>query len=95
MVSKIFKKIISLNLDDRKTQKELREKWVLDNENQRRQNLGLELFKSKNEYDDYMDEAASNAEIKLETDFVLNESINILVDYINFDTNTYLAEAIQ
>ena len=89
------KKIISLNLDDRKTQKELREKWVLDNENQRRQNLGLELFKSKNEYDDYMDEAASNAEIKLETDFVLNESINILVDYINFDTNTYLAEAIQ
>lgn len=89
------KKIISLNLDDRKIQKELREKWVLDNENQRRQNLGLELFKSKNEYDDYMDEAASNAEINLETDFVLNESINILVDYINFDTNTYLAEAIQ
>jgi hypothetical protein len=42
-----------------------------------------------------MDEAASNTEIKLETDFVLNESINILVDYINFDTNTYLAEAIQ
>ena len=78
-----------------KIQKELREKWVLDNENQRRQNLGLELFKSKNEYDDYMDEAASNTEIKLETDFVLNESINILVDYINFDTNTYLAEAIQ
>ena len=78
-----------------KHKKNLEKSGVLDNENQRRQNLGLELFKSKNEYDDYMDEAASNAEIKLETDFVLNESINILVDYINFDTNTYLAEAIQ
>ena len=89
------KKIISLNLDDRKIQKELREDWILDNENKRRKNLGLELFVSKEEYDDYMDKAASDTEIKLETDFVLNESMNILVDYINFDNKTYLAEVIQ
>ena len=89
------KKIISLNLDDRKIQKELRENWILDNENNRRENLGLELFVSKEEYDDYMDKAASDTEIKLETDFVLNESMNILVDYINFDNKNYLAEVIQ
>ena len=89
------KKIISLNLDDRKIQKELRENWILDNENNRRENLGLELFVSKEEYDDYMDKAASDTEIKLETDFVLNESMNILVDYINYDNKTYLAEVIQ
>ncbi len=89
------KKIISLNLDDRKIQKELRENWILDNENNRRKNLGLELFVSKEEYDDYMDEVASDTEIKLETDFVLNESMNILVDYINFDYKTYLAEVMQ
>ena len=42
-----------------------------------------------------MDKVASDTEIKLETDFVLNESMNILVDYINFDNKTYLAEVIQ
>ena len=89
------KKIISLNLDDRKIQKELRENWILDNENNRRKNLGLELFVSKEEYDNYMDKAVSDTEIKLETDFVLNESMNILIDYINFDNKTYLAEVIQ
>lgn len=89
------KKIISLNLDDRKIQKELRENWILDNENNRRKNLGLELFVSKEEYDNYMDKAVSDAEIKLETDFVLNESMNILIDYINFDNKTYLAEVMQ
>ena len=89
------KKIISLNLDDRKIQKELRENWILDNENNRRKNLGLELFVSKEEYDNYMDKAVSDTEIKLETDFVLNESMNILIDYINFDNKTYLAEVMQ
>ena len=49
------KKKLSLNLEDRKIQKELRKDWLLQIENERRIKVGLKEFASYKEMEDYND----------------------------------------
>ena len=48
-----LKKLLSLNLEDRKTQKILRREWLLSVENKRRSSIGLEAFASYDELNDF------------------------------------------
>ena len=86
------KKSLSLNLEDRKTQKELRKDWLLNIENQRREKIGLNKFSSYDEMDN-SNESDNNFETKinLKDDYQLIESTNIINDYIEFEKEIILS----
>ena len=80
------KKLLSLNLETRKSEKEVRKDWLLQIENKRREGLGLEIFST---YDDLeknnkKDENTNN-DIDFKRDYLLIESANIINDYLNLD----------
>ena len=78
------KKVLSLNLDERNIQKSLRRSWLLQIENERRINLGYEPFKSYEDYDNTNnDPSILENEIDLKKDFLLIESTNIAIDFLN------------
>ena len=58
---------------------------MLDLENKRRFNLGLNQYKDYDELSADKDE--SDDSISLKKDFILNEAINIAKDYIDLDSN--------
>ncbi len=55
MKSKKNKEVISLNLTNRRVEKEERQLWALDIENKRRALLNLEIFDSYKAMEDYND----------------------------------------
>ena len=64
------KKFLSLNLDERKTQKELRKNWLLEIENERRLGLDLNIFMSYDELEEYnQQEDIDNNSINLKNDY--------------------------
>ena len=74
------KKKLSLNLEDRKTQKELRKDWLLSIENERRLKVGLEEFISYKEMEDFNESDTSlENNINLIDDYQLIESTNIIM----------------
>jgi len=78
------KKFLSLNMEEREVQKELRKDWLLSIENQRRKELGLETFISYKELEESNeDDDTNNNSINLENDFQLIESTNIMNDFLN------------
>ena len=79
------RKKLSLNIDERKKDKVDRRSWILNAENSRRNLLNIEVF---NTYDDLESfrEGIDNEEISLENDFLLNESKNIIIDYLKFSS---------
>ncbi len=86
------KKQISLNIDNRIIQKDLRKDWLLEIENERRQANGLNIFESYEELKDFNDDDGfNNNPIDLESDFELIESTKIINDYLNFDKKTMLS----
>ena len=92
------KEIISLNLTNRRLEKEERQLWALDIENKRRALLNLEIFDSYKAMQDYNDaKEAENKkidfEIDIDDDYLLNEGVQILSDYMLFNRNTYLSQA--
>ena len=92
------KKVISLNLTNRKLEKEERQLWALDIENKRRALLNLEIFDSYKAFEDYNEnkETADDEkdfEINIDDDYLLNEGMQILSDYMLFNQNTYLSQA--
>jgi carboxyl-terminal processing protease len=92
------KEVISLNLINRKIEKEDRQAWALDIENKRRASLNLETFSSYNAMKDFNDakeakEDEKDAEIDIYNDYLLNEGAQILSDYTIFDQNIYLSKA--
>ena len=88
------KKLLSLNLEERKIQKELRKSWLLEIENNRRVAIGLETFKSFKEMEDYNDsENDFSNSIDLESDYQLIESTNIMKDFLEFETSIILTSA--
>ena len=92
------KKVISLNLTNRKIEKTERQSWALEIENKRRTSLNLEVFSSFKEMEDYNDakETKDNEkefEIDVDSDYLLNEGVQILSDYTIFNQNTYLSKA--
>jgi carboxyl-terminal processing protease len=87
---------ISINIDTRRAEKMDRQLWALAIENQRRAALNLETFKTfegleefnKNKDDDDLD-----IDIDLQNDYLLNEGMLILSDYLYLNTNLLLSEA--
>ena len=86
------KKKLSLNLEDRKIQKELRKDWLLQIENERRMRVGLTEFASYKEMEDYNDSDNSyENNINLKDDYQLIESTNIINDFLEFEKEIILS----
>ena len=86
------KKKLSLNLEDRKTHKELRKNWLLEIENERRVKVGLDEYVSYKEMEDF-NESDTNLEnnINLTDDYQLIESTNIINDFVEFEKERILS----
>ena len=83
---------MSLNLEDRKTQKMLRKDWLLSIENERRLKVGLEEFISYKEMEDFNESDTSiENNINLIDDYQLIESTNIINDYIDLEKEIILS----
>ena len=81
------KKLLSLNINNRKTQKELRKDWLLEIENERRSGLGLNVFLTYSEMEEFNDneDDFNNNMINLKNDYQLIESTNIINDFLNIE----------
>ena len=83
---------MSLNLEDRKTQKELRKDWLLSIENERRLKVGLEEFISYKEMEDFNEsDTGLENNINLIDDYQLIESTNIINDFIDLEKEIILS----
>ena len=92
------KEVISLNLINRRVEKEERQSWALKIENKRRASLNIETFSSFKAMEDFNDaketeEDDKDPEIDIENDYLLNEGAQILSDYTMFNQNIYLSKA--
>jgi carboxyl-terminal processing protease len=92
------KEMISLNLIDRRLEKEERQSWALNIENKRRASLNLETFSSFKAMEDFNDvketeDSEKNLGIDIDNDYLLNEGAQILSDYIMLSQNFYLSKA--
>ena len=92
------KKVISLNLTNRRIEKDERQSWALDIENKRRSSLNLQIFSSYKAMEDYNDAKETenrekDFEIDIDDDYLLNEGVQILSDYTIFNQNIYLPKA--
>jgi len=77
------KKFLSLNIEEREIQKELRKEWLLNIENERRKEIGLDMFVSYKEFEESNENGDSNNNsFNLENDFQLIESTNIMNDFL-------------
>ena len=81
-------------MDTRKTEKKDRQQWALKIENKRRVAKGLEPFKGYDDLKKFNEEQAeTEVDIDIQTDYLLNEGTLILSDYIYLNTNSLLSEA--
>ena len=88
------KRLLSLNLETRKSEKEARKDWLLQIENKRREGLGLEIFSTYEDLDENNKENENtNNDIDFKRDYLLIESTNIINDYLNLD-NKLLASKV-
>ena len=78
------KKKLSLNIKQRKIDKEERKEWLLQAENTRRSLLGIDTFNNYEELENFRDEIDQSI-INLENDHLLNESTKIMKDFINYE----------
>ena len=78
------KKKLSLNIKQRKIDKEERKEWLLQVENTRRSLLGIDTFNNYEELENFRDEIDQSI-INLENDHLLNESTKIMKDFINYE----------
>ena len=87
------KRLITLNIENRETQKELRKDWLLEIENERREANGLNIFASYKEMEDFNDDEEDFNEnlIDLKNDYQLLESTKIINDFINLSKKTMLS----
>ena len=88
------KKLLSLKLETRKSEKEARKDWLLQIENKRRKGLGLEIFSTYEDLDENNKKNENkNNDIDFKRDYLLIESTNIINDYLNLD-NKLLASKV-
>ena len=83
---------ISINLDTRRAEKIDRQLWVLATENQRRADKNLEIFKTFESFEEF-NKNKEDIDIDLENDYLLNEGMLILSDYLYLNANLLLSEA--
>ncbi len=86
------KKILSLNIKTRKSEKIERQKWALETENKRRSQLSLPIFASYKILEEF-NENKEEIDIDIDSDFLLHEGTQILADYIYLKTHLFLSEA--
>ncbi len=80
------KKLLSLNLETRKSEKEARKNWLLQIENKRREGLGLQIFSTYEDLNENnKEDENTNNDIDFKRDYLLIESTNIINDYLNLD----------
>ena len=79
------RKKLSLNIVEREKDKLDRRSWILNAENSRRTLLNMDVFSSYDELEAFREDIDSD-EISLENDFLLNESKNIIIDYLKFSS---------
>ena len=85
---------ISINLDTRRAEKIDRQLWALATENQRRAAKNLETFKTFESLEEFnKDKEDNDIDIDIENDYLLNEGMLILSDYLYLNTNLLLSEA--
>jgi carboxyl-terminal processing protease len=91
------KKLLSLNIEARRTQKELRRNWLLEIENERRLAIGLNAFMSYDELEKSKEDESdiNNNSINLEDDYQLIETTNIMNDYLNLSKKPILSYSYQ
>ena len=87
------KKLLSLNINERTIQKELRKSWLLEIENERRSEIGLDVFNSFEEMENFKDDKDSldQNSINLNDDYLLIESTKIINDFLNFSKKKMLS----
>ena len=87
------KKLLSLNLDTRKHEKNDRKGWLLRIENNRRKGLGLDTFLTYEDLNESnkKNENANN-DIDFERDYLLIESTNIINDYLNLNKKLLISK---
>ena len=87
------KKLLSLNINERTIQKELRKSWLLEIENERRSEIGLDIFNSFEEMENFKDnkDSLDQNSINLEDDYLLIESTKIINDFLNFSKKKMLS----
>ena len=86
------KKLLSLKIEDRELQKELRKDWLLKIENERRIAIGLNAFITYDELEEYNEnENNINNSINLKSDYQLLETTNIMNDFLNLNKKTILS----
>jgi carboxyl-terminal processing protease len=83
---------ISINIDTRRAEKIERQLWVLETENQRRAAQNLETFKTFEALEEF-NKNKEDIDIDLQKDYLLNEGMLILSDYLYLSTNLLLSEA--
>ena len=87
------KKLLSLNLDTRKSEKEARKDWLLQIENKRREGLGLEKFLNYEDFNENNKKGENiNNDIDFKRDYLLIESTNIINDYLNLNKKILLSK---
>ena len=87
------KKLLSLNLDTRKSEKEARKDWLLQIENKRREGLGLEKFLNYEDFNENNKKGENiNNDIDFKRDYLLIESANIINDYLNLNKKILLSK---
>ena len=88
------KKLLTLNFDERKSEKDIRRSWLLDIENKRRTALGLMPFSSYEEFEKSNDKEVTDStdSIDLDKDYLLIESLNIAKDFLNLDKKIILSK---
>ena len=79
------RKRLSLNIVEREKDKLDRRSWILNAENSRRSLLNMDVFNSYDDLEAFREDIDSD-EISLENDFLLNESKNIIIDYLKFSS---------
>jgi len=87
---------ISINIDTRRAEKIERQLWVLETENQRRAAQNLETFKTfkaLEEFNKNKEDINTDIDIDLQNDYLLNEGMLILSDYLYLSTNLLLSKA--
>ena len=74
---------MSLNILNRQFEKEQRRAWILDTENNRREELGLDIFKLYSDMEDFNKEKnEEDIDIDVDNDYLLQETANIIGDYV-------------
>ena len=87
------KKLLSLNLDTRKHEKNDRKDWLLQIENNRRKGLGLDTFLTYEDLNESNKKKENvNNDIDFERDYLLIESTNIINDYLNLNKKLLISK---